>query len=205
MLPDTCPGWAPGRDLPMGVCVWCGAQRDDHPKAGQARSSGRVTPITRPELVFADSPISASPDVQSPASNAAKVRPDIVFCRHCNQGMVLVGVLTGSPEETQYPCPKCHLAGPKSKTPTGKVQAETHEQPAPDKTMGQRAFEDGLRGNPPVAGADALYTEWYAEGKKRRLEADASAGIMDGEFEDVTVGGVTGTTAAEPETAKEAT
>ena len=120
----------------MGVCVWCGAQRDNHPKAGQARSSGKVTPISRPELVFADSPISAHPDIQSPASNAAKVRPDIVFCRHCNQGMGLKGRRAWGPEETQYPCPKCHLAGPKSKTMTGKPQAASHEQPAPDRNDG---------------------------------------------------------------------
>lgn len=180
----TCTGWAPGLNIPEGECVHCGSQKREHAKALQSRGSGAVTGISAREFALADSPMASRPDMISPASSSAKVRPDVVFCRSCNQGMVIKDV-----DPTGYPCPKCQSVGPKSKTPTGRVHSETHEPPAPEKTMKQRAFEDGLAGNEPVAPGDVAYMEWYTEGKNRRIAnappAPVAEEIVDGETEDL--------------------
>ena len=188
MQPETvtCPGWAPGLNIPDGECVHCHTQKREHPKALQSRASGAVGGISPKEFAFADSGLAARPEMISPASSAAKVRPDIVFCRNCNRGLVIVGV-----DPDGYACPKCGKSGPKSKTPTGKPHSETHEMPPPEKTLNQRAFEDGLTGREPVAPADVAYMEWFGEGRRRRdtdmTASDAAAGIFEGETEDVPV------------------
>lgn len=188
MSVEECQGWAPGLDLPQGMCVHCRAQRHDHTKKAQSRASGAVGTISAAEFGLADSPLARHPGMISPATSAAKIRPDVVFCRSCNQGLIIKDA-----DPDTYQCPKCGSVGPKSKSPTGKLHGETHAPPVTaEKTLNQRAFEDGLVGNAPIVsldpgtvGYDSLYAEWYTEGKRRRDEemakADAAAGIVDGE------------------------
>ena len=188
-----CPGWAPGLNIPDGECVHCGVQKRDHPKHLQSRASGAVNQPTPQEFALADSPLASHPSMISPASSAAKVRPDVCFCRSCNQGMVIAGVDSGSQAQSDYACPKCGASGPKSKTPTGTLHAETHEMPKPERTLQQRAFDDGLGGGDPVAPNDTAYMGWFTEGRLRR-DADAPPvptedHVQDAEFEDVPAGG----------------
>lgn len=194
MSSELCPGWAPGLNIPMGECVHCHVQRRDHPKAAQSRASGAVGGITAKEFALADSPIADHPEVISPAASARAVRPEIVFCRSCNQGMGLTGIESGSQAESDYACPKCGMSGPKSKTPTGQVHGDGHERrPQAQEAPTQLAFRDGLSGADPQRPADSAYMEWYGEGKRRRAEdatvVDAADAIEDAEFQDLPPGG----------------
>lgn len=190
LMSENCAGWAPGLNIPDGECIHCGTQRRDHAKIAQSRASGAIAGISSREFALADSPLASHPSMVSPASSAAKVNPDVVFCRFCNQGMVIKGA-----DETAYQCPKCHKSGPKSKTPTGVPHGDGHERkPETQKTPTQLAFEDGVSGVNARRPDDKAYAEWYAEGKRRR-EADAAAvdaasGIIEGETEDVPVADV---------------
>jgi predicted RNA-binding Zn-ribbon protein involved in translation (DUF1610 family) len=190
-LEVTCNGWAPGLNIPDGECVHCHIQKREHPKALQSRASGSVNGISAKEFSLADSPLASHPEMISPASSAAKVRPEVVFCRNCNQGLVLKGIESGSQAEADYACPKCGSSGPKSKTPSGEAHGAGHAyKPVAQKTPTQIAFEDGVSGVAPRRPDDKAYMEWHAEGAKRRAEDvnvanSAKEVILEGETEDV--------------------
>jgi len=180
----TCAGWAPGLNIPDGECVHCHVQKRDHPRHTQGRASGAVGGISQREFALADSPLATHPSMISPASSAAKVRPDVVFCRSCNQGMIIKGVESGSQEESDYSCPKCSTVGPKSKTPSG-VPHGTKAPPLPtQETPTQIAFTDGMYGVKPRRPDDKAYMEWFAEGNRRRNEPPPDPSIIDAEFSD---------------------
>ena len=181
---EKCTGWAPGLNIPDGECVHCGTQRRDHERSAQSRASGRVTGISAREFVLADSPLASHPDMISPASGAAKIRPDVVFCRSCNQGLVIQGVESGSQAESDYACPKCNTVGPKSKTPSGTLPGSTTPPVAPQETPQQIAFRDDISGMKPRRSDDKAYMEWFNEGARRR-NAPADPGIIDAEIEDI--------------------
>lgn len=188
MSPEVnCPGWAPGLDIRPGQCVHCGVQKDDHPKHLRSRASGKVTGISGREFALADSPIANHPEVISAAASARKTPPNVVFCRTCNQGMVINGVAQGSQAEADYECPGCGSTGPKSLTPTGAPHGTGHERkPQHQKTPNQIAFEDGVSGIDARSPGDKSYMDWYAEGKKRRdADSDAANGAQASDRENI--------------------